>query len=52
VQLKRCKSPGSYQIPVELIQEVDELLLFAIIMLINPAWNKEKLPDQRKEPII
>jgi hypothetical protein len=43
---------GSDQIPVELIQAGGEILLSAIHKLINSVWNKEELPDQRKESII
>jgi hypothetical protein len=50
--LKKCKSPGSDQIPAELIQAGSETLVSAIHNLINSIWNKEELPDQWKEPII
>jgi hypothetical protein len=50
--LKKYKSPGSDQIPAELIQAGDEILLSAIHKLINSVWNKEELPDQWKESII
>jgi hypothetical protein len=43
-KLEKYKSPGSDQIPAELIQ--------AIHKLINSVWNKEALPDQWKESII
>jgi hypothetical protein len=46
------KSPGSDQIPAELIQAGGEILLAAIHKLISSVWNKEKLPDQWKESII
>jgi hypothetical protein len=39
-KLKKCKSPGSDQIPAELIHK-----------LINSVWNKEELPNLWKEPI-
>jgi hypothetical protein len=42
-KLKRCKSPGSDQIPAELIQAGGEIFHD----LINSTWNTEKLPDQR-----
>jgi hypothetical protein len=51
-KLKKYKSPGSDQIPAELIQTEGEILLFAIHKLINSVWNKEELPDQWKESII
>jgi hypothetical protein len=50
--LKKYKSPGSGQIPVELIQAGGETLLSAIHKLINSIWNKEELSDQWKESII
>jgi hypothetical protein len=51
-KLKKSKSPGSDQIPAELIQEGGKILLSAIHKLINSVWNKEELPDQWKESII
>jgi hypothetical protein len=50
--LKKYKSPGSDQIPAELIQAGDKTLLSAIHKLINSVWNKEEFPDQWKESII
>jgi hypothetical protein len=44
-KLKKYKSPGSDQIPVELIQAGGEMLLSAIHKLINSIWNKEEMPD-------
>jgi hypothetical protein len=51
-KLKKYKSPGSDQIPAELIQTGGEILLSEIHKLINSVWNKEELPDQWKESII
>jgi hypothetical protein len=51
-KLKNYKSPGSDQIPAELIQAGGEILVSAIHKLINSVWNKEKLSDQWKESII
>jgi hypothetical protein len=51
-KLKKYKSPGSDQIPAELIQAGGEMLLSAIHKLINSVWNKEELPDQWKDSII
>jgi hypothetical protein len=45
-KLKKHKSPGSDQIPAELIQEGCEILLSEIHKLINSVWIKEELPDQ------
>jgi hypothetical protein len=45
-------SLGSNQILAELIQAGGEMLLSAIHKLNNSLWNKEELPDQRKESII
>jgi hypothetical protein len=50
--LKKYKSPGSDQIPAELIHAGGEILLSAIHKLINSVWNKEELPDQWNESII
>jgi hypothetical protein len=51
-KLKKYKSPGSDQIPAELIQAGGKILPSEIHKLINSVWNKEKLPDQWKESII
>jgi hypothetical protein len=48
-KLKKYKSPGSDQIPAELIQPGSEILLSEIHKLINSVRNKEELPDQWKE---
>jgi hypothetical protein len=45
-KLKKYKSPGSDQIPAELIQAGGEMLLSVIHKLINSIWNKEQLRDQ------
>jgi hypothetical protein len=50
--LKKYKSPRSDQIPAELIQTEDKILLPAIHKLINSIWNMAELPDQWKESII
>jgi hypothetical protein len=47
-KLKKYKSPGSDEIPPELIQAGGEILLSAIHKLVNSIWNKEELPDQWK----
>jgi hypothetical protein len=47
-KLKKYKSPGSDQIPAELIQTGGEMLLSTIHKLINSIWNKEELPYQCK----
>jgi hypothetical protein len=51
-KLKKYKSPGSDQIPAELIQAGGKMLLSAIHKFVNSVWNKEELPDQWKESII
>jgi hypothetical protein len=51
-RLKKYKSPGSDQIPAELIPVGGKILLSAFHKLINSIWNKEELPDQWKESII
>jgi hypothetical protein len=50
--LKKYKSPGSDQIPAELIQAGGETLQSEIHKLSNCIWSKEELPDQWKESII
>jgi hypothetical protein len=50
--LKKYKSPGSDQIPAEMIQAGGYILLSEIHKLSNSVWNKEELPDQWKESII
>jgi hypothetical protein len=50
--LKKCKSPGSDQILAELIEAGGETLVSVIHKLIKTTWNKEGLPDQRKESVI
>jgi hypothetical protein len=49
---KKCKSPGSDQIPAELIQPGRETLLPAIHEVINYIWNKEELPNEWKESVV
>jgi hypothetical protein len=51
-KLKNYKSPGSNQIPAELIHARDETLLSEIHELNYSIWNKEELTDQWKEFII
>jgi hypothetical protein len=51
-KLKKYKSPGSDQIPAELIKAGDDALQSEIYKLINSIWSKEELPDQWKESII
>jgi hypothetical protein len=48
-KLKRYKSPGTDQIPAELIQAGENALHSEIHKLINCIWNKEELPEQWKE---
>jgi hypothetical protein len=45
-KLKTYKSPGSDQIPAELIQAGGETSPSAIHKRINCNWNKEELPYQ------
>jgi hypothetical protein len=51
-KLKKYKSPGSDQIPAELIRAGGKILLSAIHELINSVWNKVELPVQWKKSII
>jgi hypothetical protein len=46
-KLKKYKSPGSDQIPEQLIQTGGGTILSQIHKLLISIWNKEKLPDQR-----
>jgi hypothetical protein len=49
---EKYKSPGSNQIPAELIQAGGETLQSEIHKLINSIWSYEALSDQWKESII
>jgi hypothetical protein len=51
-KLKKYKLPSSDRILTELIQVGGETLQSKIHKLINSIWNKEKLPNRWKEPII
>jgi hypothetical protein len=51
-KVEKVKSPGSEQIPTELIQARGETLLFAIHKLINSIWNKEELPLWKESIIV
>jgi hypothetical protein len=51
-EVKKYKSPGSYQIFAESFQAWGEILWSEIHKLIYSIWNKEELPDQWKESII
>jgi hypothetical protein len=51
-KLKSYKSPGTDQIPAELIKAGGETLNSEIHRLICCIWNKEELSQQWKESII
>jgi hypothetical protein len=51
-KFKKYKSPGSDEIPAEIIQAGGETLLSADHKLINSIWNKEKSPNRWKESIL
>jgi hypothetical protein len=51
-KLKSPKSPGSDQIPAELIKAGGWTIHCAIHKLIISIWNKEELPEEWKELII
>jgi hypothetical protein len=51
-KLKSYKSPGTDQIPDEMIKAGGETLCSEIHRLICSIWNKEELPQQWKESII
>jgi hypothetical protein len=50
--VEKYKSPGSDQIPAEMLQAGGKILVSVIHKLITSIWNNEKLPDQWKESII
>ena len=50
--LNRYKSPGTDQIPAELIKAGSWAIRSEIHKLINSIWNMEELSDERKESII
>ena len=52
VKLKRHKSPGTDQIPAELINAGGRKIRSDIHKLIYSIWNKEELPEEWKESII
>jgi hypothetical protein len=51
-KLKSYKSPGTDQIPAEMIKAGGEMLCSEIHRLICSIWNKEELPQQWKESTI
>jgi hypothetical protein len=51
-KFEKYKSPGSDQIPADLIQAGGEILRAEIHKLINSIWNNKQLPDQWKESIV
>jgi hypothetical protein len=50
--LESYKSPGTDQIPAELIKAGGETLYSEIRRLVCSIWNKEELPQQWKESVI
>jgi len=51
-KLKSHKSPGSDQIPTDMIQAGGRTIRYEIHKLIIAIWNKEELPEEWKESII
>jgi hypothetical protein len=51
-KLKRHKSPGTDQIPAELIKAAGRIIRSGIHKLIISIWNKEELPGKWKESVI
>ena len=51
-KLKSHKSPGTDQIPAELIREGGGSIRLQIHKIIVSIWNKEELPEEWKESII
>jgi hypothetical protein len=50
-KLKKYKSPGTDEIPAEMIQAGSKMLLSVIHKLINSVWSKKELPDRWKQSI-
>ena len=50
-KLKSHKSPGTDQIPAELIKAGGRTIRYAIYKLFIATWNKEELPEEWKESI-
>ena len=51
-KLKSHKSPGTDQIPAEMIKARGRTIFLEIHKLITSIWKKEKLPEEWKESII
>jgi len=51
-KLKIHKSPGTDQIPAEMIKAGSRTIRYEIHKLIISVWNKKKLPEKWKESII
>jgi len=51
-KLKSHKSPGTDQIPAELIKADGRTIHSGIHKLISSIWNKEELPEETNELII
>ena len=47
-KLKSHRSPGTDQIPAELIKEGGRTIRYQIHKLIVSIWNKEELPEEWK----
>ena len=50
-KLKRHKSPGTDQIPAELIKAGGRIIGHEVHKLFNSVWNMEELPDEWKKSI-
>jgi hypothetical protein len=50
-KLKRYKSPGSHEIPAELIEAAGKILRSEIHKLTSSIWNKKEVRDQWKKSI-
>jgi len=50
-KLKGQKLPGINQIPSELFKVGGRIIRSDICKLINSVWNKEKLPEEKKQSI-
>ena len=51
-KIKSHKSPGIDQIPAEFIKARSRTIPYEFLKLIISIWDKEELPEERKESII
>ena len=51
-KLKSHRSPGTGQIPAEMIKQEGRIICLEIHKRITSIWNKEELPEEWKESIV